>query len=60
MGGVQVSVANIDENLYGREIPGAMFQPSDQKWTRIKKKALDLVRLAFADALVRSPGYPLT
>ncbi len=51
---MQVSVDNIDTDLYGREIRGAMFQPSDQANDRILAKAHDLVRAAYADALVRS------
>ena len=50
----QVSVDNIDRDLFGRAVRGAMYQPSDATLHRHKTVAHDLVRAAYADDLVRS------
>ena len=50
-----MSVQNIDEDLFGSggSNEGAMYQPSDRSYTRIKKTAQDIVREAYAEDLVR-------
>ena len=52
---LQVSVQNIDEDLFGSggSNEGAMYQPSDRSYTRIKKSAQDIVREAYAEDMVR-------
>ena len=51
---LQVSVDNIDRDLFGRAVRGAMYQPSDGTLHRHRAAAHDLVRAAYADDVVRA------
>ena len=51
---VQVTVDNIDADLFATGIRGGMFQPADQTLHRVRTATHDLVRAAFADSLARA------
>ena len=55
---VQVTVDNIDADLFGTGIRGGMFQPADQTLHRVRTATHDLVRAAFADSLARGRPHP--
>ena len=52
----QVNVDNIDRDLFGRNVRGAMYQPVDETLDKYKKAAYDLVRAAYAENVVRAPA----
>lgn len=43
---------NIDRDLYGRNVRGAMYQPVDETLDKYKKAAYDVVRAAYDDNVV--------
>ncbi|KAK9845482.1 hypothetical protein WJX81_007602 [Elliptochloris bilobata] len=47
----EVTVDNIDADLFNTSIRGGMFQPADQMLHRLRTATYDLVRAAFADSL---------
>ena len=47
----EVTVDNIDADLFGSTLPGGSWQPSDATWHRIKSAAADIVKSAYADNL---------
>ena len=51
---VQVNVDNIDRDLFGTQIRGAMYQPVDETLDKYKKAAYVIVRDAYADNVVRT------
>ena len=55
---VQVTVDNIDADLFATGIRGGMFQPADQTLHRVRTATHDLVRAAFADSLARGRPHP--
>lgn len=56
----QVSVDNIDRDLFGKGLRGAMYRPSDNTQHRYLTAAHDLVRGVYEDNLVRGvPAPPL-
>ena len=52
----QVNVDNIDRELFGRNVRGAMYQPVDETLDKYKKASYDLVRAAYADNVVCAPA----
>ncbi len=53
--GWQVNVDNIDRDLFGRAVRGAMYQPSDEAAHDMRTAAHDIMHSAYQDNLVRSP-----
>ena len=51
---LQVNVDNIDRDLFGRNVRGAMYQPVDETLDKYKRAAYDIVRAAYDDNVVRS------
>lgn len=45
---------NIDRDLFGRAVRGAMYQPSDEAAHDMRMAAHDLMHSAYQDNLVRS------
>jgi len=43
----EVTVDNIDADLFGTTIPGGSFQPSDAAWHRIRSTAANIVKAAY-------------
>ena len=43
---------NIDRDLFGRNVKGAMYQPVDETLVKYKKAAYDIVRAAYDDNVV--------
>ena len=52
----QVNVDNIDRDLFGRNVRGAMYQPVDETLDKYKKASYDLVRAAYAENVVCAPA----
>jgi len=44
----EVTVDNIDADLFGTTIPGGSFQPSDASWNRTRGTAAEMVKAAYA------------
>ena len=58
---LQVNVDNIDMDLFGRNVRGAMYQPVDETLDKYKKAAFDIVRAAYDDNVVSAtPATPCT
>ena len=53
---LQVNVDNIDSDLFGRNVKGAMYQPVDETLVKYKKAAYDIVRAAYDDNVVSPPS----
>lgn len=53
----QVNVDNIDRDLFGRNVRGAMYQPVDETLDKYKKAAHEIVRAIYADNVVREPLF---
>ena len=51
---MQVSVDNIDADLFGRGVRGGSFQPSDNTMHAIKTQAIGMLTEAYDKDLVRS------
>ena len=51
-----MNVDNIDRDLFGRHVRGAMYQPVDETLDKYKKAAYDLVRAAYIENVVRAPA----
>jgi hypothetical protein len=49
---VQVNVDNIDADLFGRPVRGAMYQPADEMHDKLKKATHQIVREAYKENLV--------
>ena len=49
----QVTVDNIDADLFNTSVRGGMFQPADQMLHKLRTATYDLVRAAFDDCLAR-------
>ena len=47
-----MNVDNIDRDLFGRNVRGAMYQPVDETLDKYKKAAYDIVRAAYDDNVV--------
>lgn len=47
---------NIDSDLFGRNVKGAMYQPVDETLVKYKKAAYDIVRAAYDDNVVSPPS----
>lgn len=47
----EVTVDNIDADLFGDSIPGGSFQPSDASWHQIRYRAAEIVKTAYAENL---------
>ena len=45
---------NIDRDLFGRNVRGAMYQPVDETLDKYKKASYNLVRAAYAENVVRA------
>ena len=43
----EVTVDNIDADLFGDSIPGGAFQPSDASWHQIRSRAAEIVKTAY-------------
>ena len=57
---LQVSVDNIDADLFGRGVRGGSFQPSDDTLHAIKSQAIALLTEAYDKDMVRTtPCMPL-
>ena len=57
---LQVNVDNIDRDLFGRNVKGAMYQPVDETLDKYKKAAYEIVWEAYVDNLVSvPPQFPL-
>lgn len=52
-GALQVSVDNIDADLFGRGLRGGSFQPSDDTLHAIKSQAIALLTEAYDKDMVR-------
>ena len=58
---LQVSVDNIDADLFGRGVRGGSFQPSDDTLHAIKSQAITLLTEAYNKDMVRTaPCMPST
>ena len=55
----QVNVDNIDRDLFGRNVRGAMYQPVDETLDKYKKAAYEIVRAVYADNVVSMPSATL-
>ena len=51
---------NIDRDLFGRNVRGAMYQPVDETLDKYKKASYNLVRAAYAENVVRAPCLSCT
>jgi cell division protease FtsH len=47
----EVTVDNIDSDLFGDVIPGGGFQPSDQSWHEMRSRAAEIVKEAYKENL---------
>ena len=47
----EVTVDNIDADLFGSTLPTGAWQPSDATWHRIKSSAAEIVKSAYSDNL---------
>ena len=45
----EVTVDNIDSDLFGDSIPGGAFQPSDASWHQIRNRAAEIVKTAYLE-----------
>ena len=50
---------NIDRELFGRNVRGAMYQPVDETLDKYKKAAYEIVRAVYADNVVSMPSATL-
>lgn len=50
---MQVSVDNIDADLFGRGVPGGSFQPSDDNMHNMRTQAIAMLQEAYDKDLVR-------
>ena len=57
---IQVNVDNIDRDLFGRNVRGAMYQPVDETLDKYKNAAFDVVRAAYDANVVREPFFKLS
>jgi hypothetical protein len=52
----EVTVDNIDADLFGTAIPGGAFQPSDANWHRMRSAAAAIVQEAYAADMAELTG----
>lgn len=50
---LQVNVDNIDRDLFGRSVRGAMYQPADRTFDKLKISAHKILHQAYAENVVR-------